>query len=77
MAKESFKIGDGDKVVLRDPKFWLCGNGIWTVTEVTQYSITVRRRVNGETQSEFVEEDDIKRKIQKGEQIMMFHFLYN
>ena len=72
MTKESYKAGD--KVVPRDPKLRLYG--IWTVTEVTQYLISVSCRVNDRIQKEFFESSDIICKIPKGDQIM-FSFFYD
>jgi hypothetical protein len=71
MPIESFIVGD--KVVPRDPKFWLCGNyGIWTVKRVgLTYIHTCCRANDGPHKQPFLPLDIIWT-YQKDSQMLLF-----
>ena len=82
MAKEIFNpipISDfhrGDKIVLRDSKYWLRGNGIWTVDYRASDGIYASCRANDGPHDKYFEKSDIMRKIEKKEQLQLFFFCY-
>ena len=71
MAKERFKFGDKVKVVPNSPKFWLCGNRIWTVVGESPPDVIAYCRPN----YRLFQRSDIKLAYQKDEQLL-FSFMH-
>ncbi len=72
MAKERFKFGDKVKVVPNSPKFWLCGNRIWTVRSESQQYVIAHCSPNDKLNEMHFLRSDIKRVYPKQ---MLFDFM--